>query len=62
MESEQWVIVGTQVSGWCCAADDPAEHSAHGWAIECSPVDGKSDDSSCALVHDDHDPVCIEDQ
>lgn len=57
LKLKERVVIRTQIGGRCCSFDDPAEHQADSRAIDGSPVHGESNDSSCTLVHDDHDPV-----
>ena len=60
--SELKYFIGTQVRWRRLSTDDSPEHPTDGWPIDSSFVDGKSNDASCTLVHDDHDPVSIQDE
>jgi len=40
--------------------DGPVEHSAEGWTVEGHGLDGNADDPARELVHDEQDPVTLE--
>jgi hypothetical protein len=44
------------------AANDLVEHPADSGSVDIAGVYGEPDDASGELVHDDHDPVSLEEQ
>ncbi len=59
LASEQWVVVGTWITGRRHAAKNPIEHPAQDDSIHVTGVNAKADDAPCELVHHHEHPVAF---
>src|SRR5262249_4644285 len=57
MKPVQRIVIGADVLRQTCTSYRLLEHSTECQAIDNSPLDPESDDSSCVLVHDDQHPI-----
>src|SRR5450631_522701 len=60
MESEQWIVVGTQMlrerlAGYCLV-----EHATNRHAIDVRRLGADTDDPTREMIHHNHDPVALE--
>ncbi len=62
-ELKQRIVIAAQIEWQGILTDnDLIEHSADSWSVDISGVHSESDDASRELIHDDHDPVSLEEQ
>ncbi len=59
-EFEQGIIVGTEPAGQGEVGDDLVEHAAKRGTVDRGRLDGEADNTARILVHDDKDPVGLE--
>src|SRR5450631_2999678 len=60
MESEQRVVVGTQIFRERLARYGVVKHSTDRHAVDVSRSHAEADDLACKEIHDGHDPVGLE--
>ena len=57
---DQWAVVGAEVLGQLLTGDDEVEHPAQRRSVDVARMQRKSDDAAGGWVHDDHNPVGLE--
>jgi len=62
MEPEQRVIIAADVSRRASTTDRLVEHSAQRWSVDIPNLYAEANDSPAKLIHDNHNPVGLEDQ
>ena len=62
MESEQRIIIAADVFWGTGPADRTVEHPTKRWPIHCARVYAETNNSTCALVHDDEHPMAFENE
>ena len=62
MEPEQWIMIATDVLWRAGPADRTVEHPTKRWPIHCARVYAETNNSTCALVHDDEHPMAFENE
>jgi hypothetical protein len=60
MEPEQWIMIASDVLWRAGPADRTVEHPTERWSIHCPCMYPKVNDLTGELVHDDEDPVALE--
>jgi hypothetical protein len=62
-ELKQRIVIAAQIERPAIiAGNDFVEHPADSGPVDISGVHSESDDTSCELIDDDHDPVSLEEQ
>lgn len=64
MKLEERIMIGAERprNGAAGLGQDASEHAAGRGAVQRAGVDAKADNPARVLIHDDHNPVCLENQ
>lgn len=60
VKSKQGIVIRTKITGRAFAERSMIEHTAKGGTVDITGMNANVDDSPCELIHDNQDPVGLE--